>query len=182
MAEARVQRLEALVAEAELDLVIVGDLVRPGDSGPDAIANIRWLTGFTGTSGFALVGSGRREFLTDFRYTERAAAEVAGAFERGDAVAQQPDVPLQHRQRHQALDVADLEHVETAVGTPVEHDDVEHADAPGPHQLGHRRGDAPQRGAVGQHDHEVLDEVFMTVIQGDASFKAVEKLTKVSSK
>ena len=82
MPEERVQRLEALVAEAELDLLIVGDLVRPGDSGPDAIANIRWLTGFTGTSGFALVGPGRREFLTDFRYTERAATEVAGAFER----------------------------------------------------------------------------------------------------
>ena len=78
----RVERLEQLVAEAQLDLLLVGDLVRPGDSGPDAIANIRWLTGFTGTSGLAIVGSGRREFLTDFRYTERAAAEVAEEFEK----------------------------------------------------------------------------------------------------
>ena len=78
----RVERLEQLVAEAQLDLLLVGDLVRPGDSGPDAIANIRWLTGFTGTSGLAIVGSGRREFLTDFRYTERAAAEVADEFEK----------------------------------------------------------------------------------------------------
>jgi Xaa-Pro aminopeptidase len=78
----RVERLEDLVAEAEVDLLIVGDLVRPGDSGPDAIANIRWLTGFTGTSGFAIVGSDRREFLTDFRYTERAANEVGDKFER----------------------------------------------------------------------------------------------------
>jgi Xaa-Pro aminopeptidase len=82
MTGSRAERLEGLVAEAELDLLIVGDLVRPGDSGPDAIANVRWLTGFTGTSGFAIVGSGRREFLTDFRYTERAANEVGDGFER----------------------------------------------------------------------------------------------------
>ena len=81
-AESRADRLEALATEAEVDLLLVGDLVRPGDSGPDAIANIRWLTGFTGTSGFAIVGAGRREFLTDFRYTERAASEVGDAFER----------------------------------------------------------------------------------------------------
>ena len=43
---------------SELDQLIVGDLVRPGDSGPDAIANIRWLTGFTGTSAH---GAGRPE-------------------------------------------------------------------------------------------------------------------------
>jgi Xaa-Pro aminopeptidase len=78
----RVDRLEALVAEAELDALVVGDLVRPGDSEPDARANVRWLTGFTGTSGFAIVGSGRREFLTDFRYEERAEREVGDGFER----------------------------------------------------------------------------------------------------
>ena len=80
--EGRAERLASLVAEAELDSVLVGDLVRPGDSSPDAMANIRWLTGFGGTSGFAVVGAERREFLTDFRYTERAAAEVAASFER----------------------------------------------------------------------------------------------------
>ena len=78
----RADRLAELVAEAELDALIVGDLVRPGDSGPDATANIRWLTGFGGTSGFAIVGEGRREFLTDFRYTERAEQEVSEEFER----------------------------------------------------------------------------------------------------
>ena len=70
------------IAEAELDCLFVGDLVRPGDSGPDAMANIRWLTGFTGTSGFAIVGEERREFFTDFRYTERAASEVSADFDR----------------------------------------------------------------------------------------------------
>ena len=81
-ADSRAGRLAALAAEAELDAVFVGDLVRPGDSGPDAIANIRWLTGFTGSSGFAIVGEDRREFFTDFRYTERAKSEVDDEFER----------------------------------------------------------------------------------------------------
>ena len=80
--ESRADRLAALAAEAELDCIFVGDMVRPGDSGPDAIANIRWLTGFTGTSGFAIVGAGRREFFTDFRYTHRAKSEVSGDFDR----------------------------------------------------------------------------------------------------
>jgi Xaa-Pro aminopeptidase len=82
LADDRAGRLEALVAEAELDALLVADLVRPGDSGPDAIANIRWLTGFTGTSGFALVGPGKRRFFTDFRYTERAEKEVGDSFDR----------------------------------------------------------------------------------------------------
>jgi Xaa-Pro aminopeptidase len=81
-AESRADRLEALVREAEIDSLLVGDLVRPGDSGPDAAANVRWLTGFTGTSGFAIVGPGRREFLTDFRYAERSEREVGAEFER----------------------------------------------------------------------------------------------------
>ena len=82
MSASRSDRLAALVAEAELDSLFVGDLVRPGDSGLDAIANVRWLTGFTGTSGFAIVGGARREFFTDFRYTERARNEVSGEFDR----------------------------------------------------------------------------------------------------
>ena len=81
-AGSRAARLAALATEAELDAVFVGDLVRPGDSGPDAIANVRWLTGFAGSSGFAIVGADRREFFTDFRYTERARSEVSDEFER----------------------------------------------------------------------------------------------------
>jgi Xaa-Pro aminopeptidase len=81
-AETRADRLASLCIDAGLDAIFVGDLVRPGDSGPDAIANIRWLTGFSGTSGFAIVGPDRREFFTDFRYTERARAEVSADFEQ----------------------------------------------------------------------------------------------------
>ncbi len=82
MSAERADRLAELVAEEGLDQLIVGDLVRPGDSGPDAAANIRWLTGFTGTSGLAVIGPETRTFITDFRYVERAASEVDDAFER----------------------------------------------------------------------------------------------------
>ena len=74
----RVEKLAALVAEGELDALIVGDLVRPGDSGRDGMANLRWLTGFGGTSGVALVGPETAVFITDFRYVERAQREVEG--------------------------------------------------------------------------------------------------------
>ncbi len=82
MSAERAARLAELVAERDLDQLIVGDLVRPGDSGPDAAANLRWLTGFTGTSGFAIVGASGTTFLTDFRYVERAEHEVDPSFEQ----------------------------------------------------------------------------------------------------
>jgi Xaa-Pro aminopeptidase len=85
VSEARAARLAGLLAEGGLDQLVVGDLVRPGDSGPDAIANLRWLTGFTGTSGLAIVGSGAPVFLTDFRYVERAEREVGREFEQAPA-------------------------------------------------------------------------------------------------
>ena len=78
----RAKRLSAVVAGEDLDQLIVGDLVRPGDSGPDAMANVLWLTGFTGTSALAIVGPKERLLITDFRYTERAASEVDRSFER----------------------------------------------------------------------------------------------------
>jgi Xaa-Pro aminopeptidase len=62
----RGDRLEAALAERELDRMLVTDLT-----------NVRYLTGFTGTNGAAICGPGIRIFLTDFRYTERAAAEVS---------------------------------------------------------------------------------------------------------
>ena len=79
---ARADALAARVAERELDQLIVGDLVRPGDSSGDATADLRWLTGFEGTSGLAIVGPEDRLFVTDFRYGERAEREVGADFER----------------------------------------------------------------------------------------------------
>jgi Xaa-Pro aminopeptidase len=40
------------------------------------MANLRYLTGFTGSNGYAVVGPGIRRFVTDFRYVERARSEV----------------------------------------------------------------------------------------------------------
>jgi Xaa-Pro aminopeptidase len=63
----RGDRLEQLLAERELDRMLVTDLT-----------NVRYLTGFTGTNGAVVCGPGIRLFFTDFRYTERAATEVEG--------------------------------------------------------------------------------------------------------
>jgi Xaa-Pro aminopeptidase len=63
----RADRLAALVAEHGLDRFLVTDLV-----------NVRYLTGFGGTNGACVCGGDERVFLTDFRYTERAEAEVEG--------------------------------------------------------------------------------------------------------
>jgi Xaa-Pro aminopeptidase len=83
----RAAQFAATLAERGLDQLIVGDLVRPGDSGPDAIANIRWLTGFSGSSGLAVVGGEAPVFITDFRYTERAERQVDSVFERVTAAS-----------------------------------------------------------------------------------------------
>ncbi|NTU42413.1 MAG: aminopeptidase P family protein [Nitrospirales bacterium] len=43
-----------------------------------SIKNVRYLTGFTGSSGFALITPKRGLFYTDFRYKEQAGEEVRG--------------------------------------------------------------------------------------------------------
>jgi Xaa-Pro aminopeptidase len=71
---AHADRLARAVAERELDLLLVTDLV-----------NVRWLTGFTGSSGLALVGAGDdglRLFLTDFRYLTQSAEQLDELWER----------------------------------------------------------------------------------------------------
>lgn len=66
---ARAQRLEELLGRQELDLLLV--------TGP---TNVRWLTGFTGTSGICVVGPATRRFITDFRYEQQAAEQLDGAW------------------------------------------------------------------------------------------------------
>ncbi len=63
----RGERLAAGLAERELDLMLVTEIV-----------NVGYLTGFGGTNGACVCGPDTRLFLTDFRYTERAEAEVEG--------------------------------------------------------------------------------------------------------
>jgi Xaa-Pro aminopeptidase len=74
----RAERLAAELVELELDALLVEHLV-----------NVRYLTGFTGSHGLALVVSesarerfGPHRFLTDFRYDTQSAEQVPAAFER----------------------------------------------------------------------------------------------------
>jgi Xaa-Pro aminopeptidase len=65
--EARTDRLLGLLEERELDCLLVTDLV-----------NVRYLTGFTGTSGACIVTRDERLFATDFRYVEQGSEQVRG--------------------------------------------------------------------------------------------------------
>ena len=67
----RADRLVGLLPEAEVDAMLVTELV-----------NVRYLTGYTGSNGLAVVGSATRVFVTDFRYVEQAAEQVDPTFER----------------------------------------------------------------------------------------------------
>ncbi len=67
----RTDRVLAQLAERELDLLLVTDLV-----------NIRWLVGFTGSNAAVLLGPGQRTFLTDFRYLSQSATEVDDSYSR----------------------------------------------------------------------------------------------------
>jgi Xaa-Pro aminopeptidase len=63
----RADRLAKLVSDQDLERLLVTDLV-----------NVRYLTGFSGTNGACICGPEDRAFLSDFRYVERAASEIAG--------------------------------------------------------------------------------------------------------
>jgi Xaa-Pro aminopeptidase len=77
----RADRVSARLGERELDALLVSDPL-----------NLRYVTGFTGSSGLAVVGPDVRRFVTDFRYVEQAKAEVPD-FDREQA-AQQLLAPL----------------------------------------------------------------------------------------
>jgi Xaa-Pro aminopeptidase len=67
----RAERLVELLPAEGVDLLLVTSLV-----------NVRYMTGYTGSNGLALIGPDRRLFVTDFRYVEQAAAEVDPSYER----------------------------------------------------------------------------------------------------
>jgi Xaa-Pro aminopeptidase len=62
---ARADRVVERLRERELDSLLVTNLM-----------NVRYLSGFTGTNGLCVVSPDARVFITDFRYVERAQAEV----------------------------------------------------------------------------------------------------------
>jgi Xaa-Pro aminopeptidase len=70
----RAERLATELREREIDVLLVATPV-----------NVRYLTGFTGTNGLALIDANRgatHRFLTDFRYTTQSAAQVPDSFDR----------------------------------------------------------------------------------------------------
>lgn len=72
--ETRVERLAVELRELELDVLLVG-----------APVDVRYLTGFTGSNGLALIAAhadGPQRFFTDFRYATQSAEQVPAAFER----------------------------------------------------------------------------------------------------
>lgn len=71
---ARADRLAGLLPDAGVDVMLVTNLV-----------NVRYLTGYTGSNGVALIGPDTRAFITDFRYVEQAAEEVDPVFDRRQA-------------------------------------------------------------------------------------------------
>jgi len=71
MSTGAADRLTERLPDAGIDVLLVTNLI-----------NVRYLTGYTGSNGIALVGAGTRTFITDFRYVEQAAEEVDPAFDR----------------------------------------------------------------------------------------------------
>jgi Xaa-Pro aminopeptidase len=59
------------LSEAGVEAILITDLV-----------NVRYLTGYTGSNGIALVAPQTRTFITDFRYVTQAETEVDPSFER----------------------------------------------------------------------------------------------------
>ena len=86
--------------------------------------NLRWLTGFTGSNGLALVGPDVRRFVTDFRYLSQADTEVAAAWthEIATDLFEQivKDLPARVGFDDQQLTVKQLARLEELVGDAAE--------------------------------------------------------------
>src|SRR3954452_24303658 len=68
----RAERVADVLRERDLHALLVTDLY-----------NVRWLTGFTGTAGIAVVGTdGTRRFVTDFRYLTQSAEQLDDSWAR----------------------------------------------------------------------------------------------------
>ncbi|HXW69255.1 MAG TPA: Xaa-Pro peptidase family protein [Dissulfurispiraceae bacterium] len=65
--DSRLRNVQNIIRKKRLDALYVG-----------AIKNVRYLSGFTGSSGFILITKDRVLFFTDFRYKEQSEAEVKG--------------------------------------------------------------------------------------------------------
>lgn len=63
----RVERLRKLLGENSLEAILIASPY-----------NRRYISGFTGTAGYAVITSSESYFLTDFRYREQASEQVKG--------------------------------------------------------------------------------------------------------
>lgn len=63
----KLRKLRAKLAELELDAIIIASQV-----------NRRYISGFTGTAGAAVISEDDARLITDFRYTEQAEAQAEG--------------------------------------------------------------------------------------------------------
>ncbi|AXI09438.1 Xaa-Pro dipeptidase [Oceanobacillus zhaokaii] len=63
----KLEKLRKALEANELDAILI-----------DSPINRRYITGFTGTSGIAIVSKTDNRFITDFRYTEQATAQAQG--------------------------------------------------------------------------------------------------------
>src|SRR4051812_26956328 len=69
---ARADRVADALRERDLHALLV-----------TALPNVRWLTGFTGSNGAAVVGvDGTRRFVTDFRYLTQSAEQLDDSWAR----------------------------------------------------------------------------------------------------
>ena len=64
----RVGRVRSRLAEADIEGLLISDLT-----------NIRWLTGFTGSNGWVVLGPDQLTLITDGRYGEQATRQMAVA-------------------------------------------------------------------------------------------------------
>ncbi len=74
----RIQHIQTLIASRGMDAFFIS-----------SIKNVRYLTGFTGSSGFVLLTKTKSLFFTDFRYKEQSASEVRDsevAIEKGKRI------------------------------------------------------------------------------------------------
>src|SRR3954463_14307055 len=68
----RAERVLDVLRDRDLHALLVTDL-----------SNLRWLTGFTGSAGAAVVGTdGSRRFITDFRYLTQSAEQLDDSWAR----------------------------------------------------------------------------------------------------
>lgn len=115
---------QATVVTDELPPLSVGPRAarvraRFDDPGIDALvvidrANVRWLTGFTGSSGWVVVGPDELLLVTDGRYTDQARSELASAGAAGAVVEVRSQAELRER-------IAELTRRFARVGFEAEH-------------------------------------------------------------